>query len=452
MARGWASSSFRRIPPEAAQAMDVDRLSFLYNNCTTEALEPGDQRYVAIDRMEGTPRGSSWADRIAREIQMSRRSVRLLVTGLRGTGKSTELLKLAKELGRKDGAHQLVVLIDGGEVLDLANEIDIPDILIAIVHATERAVLRDAEGINPDEALKDRWGKRLWSWMTGTNVRLAQVTLSPLQQVGLVLEAKTNPTLRQQIRETLQQHFITFIGKVREELQLLEQRATEAGFQRISVIFDSLEKLRGLSSTWREVLASAERVFGGGATYLGLPVHVVYTVPPTLLNKVTEHIHFTPMVKLFTRSGDRHSAGFQAMRELVRLRVPDDAIAEVLGPAHERRLDEIIARSSGHPRLLIQMLRELLLLPEFPATDGDVKRLFAEQRERYRAVVTLADHGWLRELQRDKQLTLKDGDQLEPVDRALTNNVIFRYANDDLWYDVHPVLWDLFAEAPKGAL
>jgi hypothetical protein len=437
-------------PLIAAQAMDVNKLRFYFNNCTTDALEPDDKRYVAIDQMEGKPRGLAWADKIARYLEMAREPSTLLITGLRGTGKSTELLKLAQRLGSAGGPHHLVVLIDGSEVLDLANEIDIPDILNAIVHATERKVLADAEGLDPNLALEDGFVKRLWHWMTNANVKLGQINLTPMQQGGLVLETKTNPTLRQQIRETLQQHFTTFIGKVRQELQLLEDRARTAGFQRITVIFDSLEKLQGLSSNWREVLASAERVFGGGAAYLSLPVHVVYTVPPALLNRRTDRIEFMPMVKLFTRTGERHPPGFQAMRELARLRVPDDAIAEMLGPTHEERMDELIAHTGGHPRLLIQMLQWLLLLPEFPATDDDILRLFAEQRERYQAVVTLEDHPWLHKVRRDKKLTLGSSDQLESVDRALTNNVIFRYANADVWYDVHPALPELFAASPQG--
>lgn len=423
--------------------MDESQLSLYYNRCNDDALAPGDQRYVDIDSMEGRPRGISWADRIARGLVLSRKPVRLLVTGLRGTGKSTELLKLAEQLGREDGPHHLVVLIDGSEVLDTANEIDIPDILTAIVHATERRVLQAAEGIDPDQALQDGFATRLWTWLTRTEIQLGNTNLAPAQQAGLVVEMKTNPTLRQQIRKTLQQHFSKFLDDVRQELQLLEARAKKAGFARITVIFDSLEKIKGLSTNWKEVLASTERVFGSGASYLGLPVHVVYTVPPALLNRITARIEFMPMVKLFDRAGERHEAGFRAMRELVRLRLPDDAIAEVLGPCHEQRLEELVTRCGGHPRLLVQMLQWLLLLPEFPASAEDVSRLLAELRERYQAVITREDLSWLRQVQRKKSLTIDSPEQLESVDRALTNNVIFRYANADVWYDVHPILPDL---------
>lgn len=423
--------------------MEESQLSFYYDRCSDDALRPGDRRYVDIDAMEGRPRGTSWADRIARGLVLSRKPACTFVTGLRGTGKSTELLKLAAQLGDPQGPHHLVVLIDGSEVLDIANEIDVPDILTAIVHAAERRVLQDAEGADPDHALRDGFVTRLWTWLTRTEIELGNTKLAPAQQAGLVVEMKTNPTLRQQIRKGLQRHFSKFLTDVREELQLLEERARKAGYQRITIIFDSLEKLKGLSTNWREVLASAERVFGGDSTYLSLPVHVVYTVPPALLNRSAVSIEFMPMVKLFSRTGERNAAGFAAMRDLVRLRLPDEALAEILGEHYEQRAEELITRSGGHPRLLVQMLQWLLLLPEFPAAEEDSLRLFAELRERYQAVITNDDLPWLRKVQRDKSLAIDNLHQHESVDRALTNNVIFRYANADVWYDVHPILPDL---------
>ncbi len=417
-------------------------LKLYYNRCSGDALVPGDRRYVDIDAKEGRPRGHSWSERLAKQLELSNEPLRLLVTGLRGTGKSTELLRLKKRLEEFSGIGHLVVLVDADEVVDIANEIDLPDILMAIVNATERAVL-ELEGKDPDEALEDGYAKRLWTWLTRTDVSLDELKLTPDQQIGLVLEMKTRPTLRQRIRSTLAQHFSTFLREVRDELKLLEGRAQAAGRHRITVIFDSLEKLRGLSTNWPEVLHSAERVFGGGAQYLELPVHVVYTVPPALLNRRTDRIDFLPMVKLFHRDGQRHSAGFAAMRELVQLRLPDDALAELLGGVYKPRIDRLIERSGGHPRLLVQMLRALLVAPQLPVEEEDILRLFAEQRERYLAVITHQDIPWLQRIKRDKALTVDSADHLQSIDRALTNNVIFRYANADIWYDLHPALPDL---------
>jgi len=425
--------------------MDYDSLKLYYNRLGDEPLRPGDPRYWDIDAMEGRPRGRSWADGLARQLELSEKPLRLLVTGLRGTGKSTELLKLEQRLSRRqpEGAHHLVVLVDGEEVFDLANEIDVPDILTAVVHATERAVL-EAEGKDPDLALTDGYLKRLWTWLKSTDVTLDQVRLSPVKEVTLVAEMKTRPTLRQQIRHTLTEHFSTFLQRAREELVLLNERAQKAGFARITVLFDSLEKLQGLSTNWKQVLQSAEQVFVSGDRYLHLPVHAVYTVPPALLNRSNMGtIHYLPMVKLFDRKQRRHQPGFDAMREIIGRRITDQGLSDLLGPAYEPRIDRLIERSGGHPRQMVQMLRSLLTLPELPVTEGDVQRLFAEQRERYRMVLALEDAPWLRRIHRDKTMVRENAEQGESIDRALTNSVIFRYANDDVWYGLHPAVLEL---------
>lgn len=416
--------------------MDQADLKLYYNRCNDDALPVGDPRYVDIDAMEGRPRGHSWVERLAKQLELSDKPLRLLVTGLRGTGKSTELLKLDRRLEDEHGAHHLVVLVDGDEVIDLANEIDVPDILTAIVHATERRVL-EAEGKDPNSADREGYLQRLWTFLTRTDIELKKLDLPGTK---LIAEMKTRPTLRQQIRRTLGEHFSTFLQEAREELVLLEKRAQSAGYERITVIFDSLEKLQGLSANWRDVLQSAEQVFGGGSRYLHLPLHVVYTVPPALLNRRTDHIEFLPMIKLADRGGRPHEPGFDAMRGIVERRITDAGLADLLGPTYEVRIRRLIERCGGHPRLLVQMLRWLLVLPELPAAEQDVKRLFAEQRERYQAVITLEDVPWLRRIQRDKSLAIDDAEHLEAIDRALTNNVIFRYANADVWYDLHPSL------------
>lgn len=111
--------------------------------------------------------------------------------------------------------------------------------------------------------------------------------------------------------------------EARRELQKLEERAKNAGRSGLVVIVDSLEKLRGVSTNWVEVLDSAERLFSGGAPYLQLPVSVIYTVPPSLVSRQVDSVFFMPMIKLHDRADSRYEEGFAAARELVRRRNSD---------------------------------------------------------------------------------------------------------------------------------
>jgi hypothetical protein len=74
-------------------------------------------------------------------------------------------------------------------------------------------------------------------------------------------------------------------------------------------MFDSLEKLRGTSLTWKQVLESAERIFGNGAPYLQLPVHVLYTIPPALTRRMADPVSFLPMVKVRAADGALNEDG-----------------------------------------------------------------------------------------------------------------------------------------------
>ncbi len=85
-----------------------------------------------------------------------------LFTGLRGTGKSTEIRRLYTRLSDPVKRNLLTVLIDADDVLDLTAEIDVSDVLALVLLHTERAVIA-AEGGNATDALKDGAVQRLWT-------------------------------------------------------------------------------------------------------------------------------------------------------------------------------------------------------------------------------------------------------------------------------------------------
>ena len=82
-----------------------------------------------------------------------------------GSGKSTELRRLAVRLSKQDGAHLLPVLVDAERVIDLANPIDVPEIIAGILECTEAVVL-EKEGKDPAKAMEEGYLTRLWSWLT----------------------------------------------------------------------------------------------------------------------------------------------------------------------------------------------------------------------------------------------------------------------------------------------
>ncbi len=422
--------------------MDLETRRRLYALCRDEPLAPDDQRNVDFDHRDGLAiRGVSWVERLAAPVELSDRPTRQLITGLPGSGKSTELRRLEAHLrGEPENPGFLVARVDAEDAFDLTQPIDLPDVIAVLVDAAERTVL-EAEGA-PQGAAGTGFLGRLWHWLKETEAELSKVEIDG-GPAKLAFEMKTRPAFRQQVRASLTRHFTRFLKDARNELEALDGRARAAGWQSLCLILDSLEKLRGLGSNWMDVLESAERVFGSGAPYLELPVHCLFTVPPALVNRLNVDVEFMPMVKVRDRSGERFEPGYSALRELVRRRISDGELEQLLGPVFEEVLETLIDQSGGYPREIVLALRWLLELPRHPAGDADLARLSNESRERFRSLVTDEDLPWLARVAVEKSLPIPTEEDRPMVDRAIQNNIVLRYLNKDTWFELHPAVLDI---------
>ena len=426
-------------------------LRALYNRCDpAEALNPDDSRNVDLDAL-GTPgrlvRGVHWVARLARRIELASGPVTLLFTGLRGSGKSTELNRLAARLSRRDGAAMLTVTVNAEAVLDLHNPIDVPDLIAAVLVETERAVLQ-AEGGDPNRALQEPWLPRFTAWLARTDVELRGMGLSVgdknLAGANLVMEMKTRPALRARVRQIVTAHLSTFLRDAQQEFGKLRERAQGAGWKGLVVIVDSLEKLRGTTSNWSQVVESAERVFVGGAPYLRLPVHVVWTVPPAMLSRRVDHVEFMPMIKLRERHGGPFAPGEDAARALIERRIPRELLSEILGPTSvDDRVRRLIAWSGGYPREIVRLLQATVVASDGALAEHAFNRIFNELADEYRKVVPTAMFPWLAKVAQEHYLTLEDPSQQQAADLMLSNNVVLRYLNDRDWFDLHPAVREI---------
>lgn len=412
----------------------------LYNLCQPEeSLAPEDPRNVDFDGLPHEVRGASWGATLAAEVELADRPVCLLVAGLPGAGKSTELRRLARRLGSSDSAGLLAIHVDAEGTLDLTSRVDVVDIIATILHEAEREVLR-AEGKDPDGALAEGYLQRLWHWLTTTDAELGKGSYTVAPGVSLTLELKTRPSLRQRVRTAVSGHLTQFLVDARAELRRLDERATKAGHGGLLVIFDSLEKLRGTTTSWYDVLDSAEVFFRANVPNLELPVHVIFTVPTALLTRL-RHIRVLPMVKLHHRDGQEHAPGFAAMRELVARRLPNDALVEVLGPDYEARLRQMIGWSGGYPRELVRLLQSAIRdASAAPLSDEAFQRLFAQLVSTYRLLVTRDEVKWLASVAAERFMTIDSEEHRLHADRMLQNNAILYYANSEVWHDLHPAV------------
>lgn len=445
-----------------------------FNLCDPNApLDPDDPRVADIDLFgtdEGPVRGDAWVEDIAQDLINSNTPRCKLFTGLPGSGKSTLLRRLKRDLEHPPEpttARFLCVLVNAEQWIDPSAPIDVPDILLTIVYETERAVLT-AEGLDPAGAAHEGAVSRLWAWLSNTDVALEKFDASLAADVAIpafaklstgtkaVIELKTNPSLRQQVRRAAEERMYTFLGKVREHLRELYRRAVARDYEGIVVVVDSLEKLRGIASNFEEVLESAERIFAQGAPYLHLAdptlgdeaprIHAIYTVPPAMVLRRAIEVDFLPMIKLLDRkSGEAYEPGYKAARDLIRRRIPDALLADVFdATALEQRCRELITWSGGYPREIVRLLRECVKQTRV-VDERLFRRLLSTAADAYRRTVTDDALPWLARVHRsrDRLQHTEDPKQRRLIDRALSDNLVLRYRNDSEWFDVHPALADM---------
>jgi hypothetical protein len=426
--------------------MDLRTLRTYYNRCKPdETLDPGDDRYVDIDAIDTAHpiRGADWVARLTRGIELSNEPVYELFTGLPGSGKSTELRRLAQRL---QAQHQLLpVIVDGEEALDLSNPIDVPDIYFAILYYTDTKLL-ELEGKTPAGAMQQGYLSRFWHWITTTEVELKGGDFKVADPIKLVVELKSRPSLRARVRQFVSARLPRFLEECHDELRAMEQRAVALRFEGLAVVFDSLEKLRGTSTNWTAVMESAERMFGGVGSYLKLPVHALYTIPTALIARMRiDDVHFLPMIKLRQRDGEPFAHGVDAASHIVTKRVPLHALREILGGTCDARLARMVAWSGGYPREIVRMLQHLLETSseKWPISDSDFDRLLNRIGDDYRKFVPTNTYEWLARVTINKYLMLGSPADREIADLLLQTNTVMRYLNDSDWFDLHPAVREI---------
>jgi len=435
--------------------MTLDDRTFrkaLYAQLELSPLEPSDPRYLqpvaeehdVVERLRGT-------------IDISRQSVQLL-SGYRGTGKSTELRRLRRDLVQEG---HFVALIDIEEHLDLNTPVDIVDFLLGVAGALGDA-LRDESMLGADPLVESVWG-RFSKWL-GSEVRLNEVGLDA-EGVVLKAELKANPTFRQLI----QQHVANSIGRFAAEVRgfvgecVLALRKRHGGDASLVLIVDSIEHARGTTANEADIFAGVERLFGQHDDKLRLPdVHVIYTVPPWLRVRRPnigslydgEGLYVIPAHKVRERgTGDApgavYTAGVDHLRALVHKRGGPGDIDRLLGDAEN--LDRIILQTGGHLRDLMRALVSVMLRARtLPATREVVDSALAALREQL-LPIPLDDARWLAKIARSRSAELAGLDALGDLTRYFEGHLVLSYRNGEAWYDVHPLVRDHVLELARRA-
>ena len=329
-------------------------------------LPSGDPRYVDCTDVRGN---RDVVQQMFDTVTWSDSDTAQLLTGHRGCGKSTELLRLKTRL---EEAGYTIIYFEADEDLDV-NDIFYSDLLLAIARRIEDE-LREEHNIELDAKLLksvQRWFAEVLyteeGWRQVERELAAEVELGVGLPVGVPLLArllarvtgqiKTGHDIREEIRRKLDPQISLLI----ENVNLLIHRATiqlrRQNRRGLVLLIDNLDRI-----TLRELdvgRTSHEALYiDHGVQLRALKCHVVYTVPismvysptATQLKAVFPQCSVVPMINVVRREGGDHTEGLARLREMLARRIDLDAL--FTGEA----VDCLCHACGGHPRDLMRLV------------------------------------------------------------------------------------------------
>lgn len=420
-------------------------------------LQPGDPRYVDCTDVRGD---EDVVGQLFNTVARSDRPRHQLCTGHRGSGKSTELLRLKARL---EEAGFAVVYFEADDDLDL-NDLIYSDLLLAVARRIEDSARQRDVSLADELKSIERWfAEVVYSQDDWRNIERelqaeASLGIGLPDKVPLVArlfakltgQIKTGHAVKQEIRRRLDQQVSQLIERVNELLQRFEIEIRKKGGRGVVVIVDNLDRVTladlGGGRTSHEALFIEH-----GEQLRSLQCHTVYTVPISMLysTKATQltslfpRYHIVPMIKASDREGHESPAGIKRLRDILAHRIDIDALAE------PEAVDALCRASGGHPRQLmalatytIEYADERAARPIALAAAGRaVGRLVTE----YGRMIPEAHFPLLARVHRLKSVQ-NDADH----QAMLYNLSVLEYTNGQpAWHDIHPVVLQLpkFKEA-----
>ena len=422
--------------------LPLPRLRAWVKNCDpARPLDAEDPLYVDVET-RAPARGSdhrSCIEQLAHTIALTEPTAETcqLFSGFPGSGKTTELRRLARALETDRDNPTTVILVDFEQWVDLYAPITVTDVLRVLAYVLDREATL-VEGKDPN---RGGYLDRLKSFLAGASIKEAGWD----DGVTLLFEFRDNPSFRQRVEEAIQNRFQQFARDAQQVMSEAVVRIRAAtGKERVVVLVDSLEKLTALRDEDRGgIEASVEKLFFVHSAMLRLPCHVIYTFPfwlsfrrAALGTSYSFDPVLLPMVKVTDAQGLPWAPGLGCMREMVRRRIDIGAVFR--SPAH---LEPLLVASGGYPRELLRMVRELLVQADtFPVPVADVTRVIDRLTEDYAAVVRSTDVDVLVVVATTRALPVGDGDDIAVFTRLVNGRLILAYRNGHRWYDVHPLV------------
>ena len=426
---------------ELEQALD-DFSSVLAND--RGALEPTDDWYVPNLHGEGA---EDVIASLKRSIKRTTGSQLYYFSGQRGTGKSTELRRLAVDLNGEPNTRAYV--IDVLEYISDSHPIETIDLLLITALAFADR-LKDLNVFGED-FLKEGVFSRFGQWLQ-TDVEITGVNVGGIKTDF----KKQQQSVIKRIREFDLARQEKVMAECRDFLRGMAQAVRDRWqADKVVLMIDSLERLRGIGDAAGEMFDRVVKVFDGDSDQLRLPeMQVIYSVPPYLpyLSNIKQRVqlHMLASVRVCEPPSKARRAprisGLDVMERVVCKRYA--GWAELISkPA----LQKLMLASGGDLR---QLLRRLLLdvldqsyyaLDSLPLAETDpiIATVLEKHRVEFEGLVVQEEYSLLKSIADRNSLDLPRRADLPVAARFFDVRAVLNYRNGVEWLDINPLLWKL---------
>jgi dsDNA-binding SOS-regulon protein len=416
-------------------------------------LQSDDPRYVDFTLVRG---GTNLAETVVRRIQRidlsaqrslsQPRFLKPLITGHRGCGKSTELLRVKLAL---EQAGYFVVYFDSIKEIDI-NDVDCVDILLSITRQLEEQLRESPLKIQLPQKQLETIG--LWLAKTvyqtddidtienrfeaelGLGAEIPLFVKALLKVKSIITGASTQ---RKTVRLEVTNRISQLLTDLNDLIDYAQIKLRDNGKKGLVIIVDSLEKilLKPLNELGHITTHSAIYIEHG--EHLKTPnCHILYTVPISLLRNenvgqiFTDETLIVPMVKVKDDKGNDMQDGLDAMRKMLACRLEIDKVFE-----NPKSVDDLARTSGGHVRDFLRLVRFACDHSRTQITEDAVNKGIKELVRTYDYLVQDKDLQKLAEVYREKHLP-SDAEYAHLPYHLL----VLEYQNDEVWADVHPAV------------
>jgi hypothetical protein len=180
-----------------------------------------------------------------------------------------------------------------------------------------------------------------------------------------------------------------------------------------------------------------------GAVFNEIDCSLVVTVPITVIyskmvNRITEwfpNIEVLPNITVYNKDNSINREGLALLKELVLRRMNWKLI-------NDKALEKAIFFSGGVFRYLVKIIQDsafnALRSGKNQIEENDVENSIMKMRSEFGRIIGLDDYETLKKIHQKKNLTNIPKDV-----RLIANDIVLEYQNDTRWVDIHPIVTDL---------